>query len=94
MASIKELKKDINYLIDEVIGTCMLHQYLIGNEKQKELDALIDELINYREALIQKVNNPDTEEGKRKLRSYYRSLQEELVEKVNASFEQIHGLTQ
>ncbi|MFO7998624.1 MAG: hypothetical protein R6U86_06545 [Bacteroidales bacterium] len=92
MASKKELKKDINYLIDEVIGTCLLHQYTQGKEKQEELDGMITEMIEYRDQLIHKANHPEVKDGK--LKAYYRSLYDELLEKVNGAFEKLGSSTE
>lgn len=94
MASIKNLKKDINYLIDEVIGICLLHQYTRGPESQDELENLINEMVAYREELINKVNNPETTDGKKQLKGYYRRLFDELLEKVNKAFETLNTVTQ
>ena len=94
MASIKNLKKDINYLVDEVIGICLLHQYTRGPEGQDELENLINEMVTYREELINRVNNPETEDGKKKLKNYYRTLFDELLEKVNKAFETLNTVTQ
>ncbi len=94
MASIKNLKKDINYLVDEVIGICLLHQYTRGPESHDELEAMITEMVEYREELINKVNNPDVKDDKKKLKKYYRSLFDELLEKVNSAFESINTVTQ
>jgi hypothetical protein len=89
MASKKDLKKDINYLTDEVIGTCLLHQYTQGQERQDELEGIITEMIEFREQLIQKANHPEKKDGN--LKAYYRSLYDELLEKVNGAFERISG---
>lgn len=94
MASIKNLKKDINYLIDEVIGICLLHQYTRGPENQDELENLINEMVAYREELISKVNNPEKTDGKKQLKGYYRRLFDELLEKVNKAFETLNTVTQ
>jgi hypothetical protein len=94
MASIKNLKKDINYLVDEVIGICLLHQYTRGPESQDELENIIKELVEYRDELINKVNNPDVKDGKKKLKTYYRSLFNELLEKVNKAFETLNTVSQ
>lgn len=94
MASIKNLKKDINYLVDEVIGICLLHQYTRGDDKHKELDELITEMADYRDQLIKKVNNPEIKEGKKGLKGYYRSLLDELLKKVNSAFDKLNAVTE
>ncbi|HSV87832.1 MAG TPA: hypothetical protein VLH61_04260 [Bacteroidales bacterium] len=92
MASIKNLKKDINFLIDEVIGTCLIHQYT-QQDKKEELNRIIDEMIEYREAMISRVNNPDVKDNGQSLRNFYRSLFDELLEKVNGAFDQLNKIT-
>jgi hypothetical protein len=91
MASIKNLKKDINYLIDEVIGTCMIHHYT-QQDKREELDEIINDMIEFRENLITKVNNPSVNENGQNLRNYYRTLFDELLEKVNAAFDKLNEI--
>jgi len=93
MASIKNLKKDINYLVDEVIGICLLHQYTRSPENQDELENIINEMVEFRDELISKINNPEVKDGKKKLKSYYRSLFDELLEKVNKAFETLNTVT-
>ncbi len=93
MASIKNLKKDINYLVDEVIGICLLHQYTRDAENQDDLENLINEMVEFREQLINKINNPEVAGEKKKLKNYYRSLFDELLEKVNGAFETLNTVT-
>ncbi len=90
MASKKNLKKDINFLIDEVIGTCMIRQTLRDEKVQGEMDNLIKEMLEYREEMLNKVNNPEIENGDGKaLKKYYKSLYGELLEKVNEVFNKL-----
>jgi hypothetical protein len=94
MASIKNLKKDINYLIDEVIGICLLHQYTRGEENRQELEELITEMVEYRDQLINKVNNPEIKESKKGLKTYYRTLFDDLLSKVNNAFDKLNTVTE
>ncbi len=92
MASIKNLKKDLNYLIDEVIGTCMIHQYT-KQQKKEELEAIINEMIEFRDKMILRINNPDVNENGQSLRNYYRALFDELLDKVNGAFDKLNEIT-
>ena len=92
MASIKNLKKDLNYLIDEVIGTCMIHQYT-QKDKHEELDQIINEMIDFRENMIFRINNPEVNGNGQSLRNYYRSLFDELLEKVNSAFDKLNKIS-
>ncbi len=95
MASKKNLKKDINYLIDEVIGTSLMHQSTKDKKTQARLDELIKDMLAFREALLDKVNQPDADPPKgKKLKTYYRDLYSDLLTKVNEAFEQLNKLVE
>ncbi len=94
MASKKNLKKDINYLTDEVIGTCLMHEQMQSAKNQEEIDGLIEEMLLFREELIEKLNNPPTGENKKSLKDYYRTLYGELLEKVNDTFGKLNAITE
>ncbi len=92
MASIRDLKKDINFLTDEIIGNCFLHYYIAGEIKRKEIDKIIEETVAIRNDLISKINNATKNTDKKSRKSYYRSIREELIEKVNAAFDKLSKL--
>lgn len=94
MASKKNLKKDINFLIDEVIGTCLMHQALNKGKKENELDEIINEMLIFREELIEKVNNPKPTEEDKTLRIHYRNLYSDLLKKVNDTFDKLNEITE
>ena len=94
MASKKNLKKDINYLVDEVIGTCLMRQNLKNDKLQDELDNIIKDMLEFREEMVQKVNNPVLVEGEKNVKSYYRSLYSELLTKVNGVFDKLNTMTE
>ncbi len=95
MASIKNIKKDINFLMEEVIETCFLHYHLNGENQQKrdEIDQMIEEVITLRNDLIFKLNNPDAEAQKMPSKQYYKGLLTQMLEKVDEIFDKL-GSTQ
>ncbi len=95
MASKRNLKKDINYLVDEVVGTCMMRQTIDNKKTQDEMDALIREMLTFREEMLNKVNNPQTKDNSKKsIRNYYRELYGELLTKVNSVFDRLNSITE
>ncbi|MFO7977911.1 MAG: hypothetical protein R6U64_04565 [Bacteroidales bacterium] len=87
MASVKNLKKDVNYLTDEVVGTCLLHQYANKEENQQKVDQLIDEILESREDLINKLNHPEDRPEGKSIKAWYNEQFDAFIEKVNATFE-------
>ena len=94
MASKKNLKKDIIFLVDEVLGTCLMRKDLEDKKHQEEIDNLIAEMLIFREEIIEKVNNPKLTDAHKNLRTYYRSVYQELIRKVNESFDKLNSLTE
>ncbi|NCU32281.1 MAG: hypothetical protein EOM23_04975 [Candidatus Moranbacteria bacterium] len=91
MASIRRIKKDLRYLVDEVIGTALVTRYT-QPKKHDEIDAIIEDIDDFYEDMILKINNPEVGEGESK-KKYFRKLYDELLEKVNGAFENLHETT-
>lgn len=90
MASKKKIKKDINFLVDEVIATCLLQADSPEGKPNKNLDGIIEEMLIFREEMIYKVNNPELNENNKSLKKYYNDLYEHLIKHVNEVFEKIN----
>ncbi len=86
MASIKNLKKDINYVLGDVIEYA-LDVTALKNEPQKG-DAIIDEAIETFDALIEKVNAKNVENKK----AHFKAINQELEDKAKALVEKISKL--
>ncbi|MCL2502417.1 MAG: hypothetical protein FWE30_02455 [Bacteroidales bacterium] len=90
MASLRRLKKDIDFLVEEVISDCCTFMYLYPDKKREEAIQIIQDAVELRNRLYAKVNHP--QDNPKKL--YYKAINRELLEGVDASFEKISGLTQ
>jgi len=91
MANIRHLKKDINFLMEEVIETCFLHYQLRGEspEKREVIDQIVDDIIVTRNELIQKINNPEVDGDKRPDKKYYSDIFNEMMQKADEAFEKL-----
>ncbi len=85
MASIKNLKKDINYVLGDVIEYT-LDVSILKNESKKG-EEIIDEAIETFDTLIAKVNAKNVENKKAHYKAINQELETEaknLIEKVNS----------
>jgi SOS response regulatory protein OraA/RecX len=86
MASIKNLKKDINYVLGDVIEECYTWELLNPKADKKVSEAIINEAIDAFDALIEMVNAKKVENKKVHFKSVENSLEAtaaKLIEKVN-----------
>ena len=86
MSSIKNLKKDINYVLGDVIEYA-IDVAALKNE-QKKGDEIIDEAIETFDALITSVNAKKVENKK----SHYKAINEDLETKARGLVEKINSL--
>jgi len=84
--SIRDLKKDINYVIGDIIEAIYIWEYTHPDADKKKSDALIDEAIELFDDLIAKVNDKSVENRKTHLKSVNQELENrgrKLIEKLN-----------
>lgn len=86
MASIKNLKKDINYTLGDIIG--YVSEKVDPRGDNKEVEAIIDETINTFDALIAKVN----EKGVENKKAHYNAVSEDLEAKATELVAKINKL--
>ena len=87
MANVKNLKKDINYVLGDIIEAVYLYEMTTTGKPSAETDALIDEAIAAFDALIAKVNAKNVENKKAHFSQINKDLEEtanQLVAKINA----------
>ena len=87
MANIKNLKKDINYVLGDIIEAVYLYEMTTTGKPSAETNALIDEAIASFDTLIEKVNAKKVENKKAHFTQINKDLEEtanQLVAKINA----------
>jgi hypothetical protein len=93
MASVRELKKDIDYLVFEVISDCFVYSNIHPDNKSDELTALISEAVEFRNDLIARVNNPDGKDNPKIVKAYYKTVGKDLLTGVDELFERLSALS-
>jgi hypothetical protein len=78
MPSIRKLKKDIDYLIFEVISDCFTFGTLHPDEKAEEVSGIITDAVSLRNDLIRRVNNPEKTDDPKSLRSHFQLVEKDL----------------
>lgn len=93
MASVRELKKDIDFLVFEVISDCFVYSNLHPDNKTDELTALINDSVELRNDLIARVNNPDGKDNPKIVKAYYKSVSKDLMLGVDKLFERLSEIS-
>ena len=86
MANKRDLKKDINYVLGDIIEAVYVWEYSNTDKDTKKSEAIIDEAIATFDTLIEKVNDRKVEDKKAHFKAINQELESkgrELIEKIN-----------
>ncbi|MDE6140773.1 MAG: hypothetical protein K2J31_05190 [Alistipes sp.] len=86
MANLRNLKKEIDYRLEEFVFDCEMAIYFQPN-KEEEVVGLMEKGVELRNALYAKVNNPGEPKNASLVRKYYSALRRDMI----SSFEQLFG---
>ncbi len=84
MASIKDLKKDINYVLGDIIEAVYLWEAATSNLDSKEGSALIDQAIEVFDSLIAQVNEKKVDNRPAHLKAVKKELETKATELVTS----------
>jgi hypothetical protein len=87
MASVKNLKKDINYVIGDIIEAVYLYEMTTTGRPTEATNGIIEEAIVTFDGLIKKVNDKKVENRKSHLKQVNKDLENaanQLVDKINS----------
>ncbi len=88
MANKRDLKKDINYVLGDIIEAVYVWEYSNTDKDTKKSEAVIDEAISTFDELITKVNDRKVEDKK----AHFKAINKELEDKGRALIEKINKL--
>jgi hypothetical protein len=88
MANVRDLKKDINYVLGDIIEAVYVWEYSNTDKDTKKSEAIIDEAIETFDELIAKVNAKNVENPK----SHFKAINQELEDKGRALIDKINKL--
>ena len=88
MANVRDLKKDINYVLGDIIEAVYVWEYQNTDKDTKKSEAIIDEAISTFDELIAKVNDRNVEDKK----AHFKAINEELETRGKALIEKINKL--
>lgn len=89
MASVRDLKKDINYVLGDIIEAVYIVEAANGKQDSKEGGKIVDAAIETFDELIAKVNDKQVENRK----SHLNAVRSELETKATGLVEELNKLS-
>ncbi|AZQ43667.1 hypothetical protein [Nonlabens ponticola] len=88
MASIRDLKQDINYVLGDIIEAALIHQTANPDEDDAKSEQIIEDCISTFDELIARVNDKSVENRS----AHLKQVRADLETKGKALIERVNGL--
>jgi ribosomal protein L17 len=92
MANRRELKRNINGLLGDVIDECYISLLNNKGKNEKEVEKIVDEVVDLANDLIARTNASKYIKNKKEVKKHFAAIKEELGEKVIAYVDKINAL--
>jgi len=93
MASVRELKKDVDNLIFELISDCFVYGGVHFDNNADEVSEIISDAVSLRNDLITRINHPVKNDDHKAVKSHYRLVKRDLYIGVDKLFERLSALS-
>ena len=94
MASVRGLKKDIDYLVEELLADCYLTMYFnqCGQEKSDKVVNVMRQAVDLRNDLFQRANNPVEKNNRSLVKKHYAQVRRDMFTGIDKLFLELSGL--
>ncbi len=92
MASLRRLKKDIQYLSAQLIGDCLdfIETFKEGNEEK--VMAIIEEAVALNNSTIDRACHPDGKDNPKLVKAYYNRLKKDFITGLDEAYKKLEKL--
>ena len=89
MANLRTFKKDVIFLVNEVISDCWVFMYLNRDKNVEEANKIVADAVELGDNLLEQINHYPKDDAKK----HFKALNQKLLEGVDALFVRLSGLT-
>lgn len=93
MANKREIKKDVDFLVGEVISDCYTYLLINGEKNRDSVIEIISEIVDTRNDLISRVNNQDKSLDTKQVKAHYKAINADLLGAIDQSFSKLSKLS-
>lgn len=93
MASVRNIKKNIDCLIMKVIADCFSFGSDYPDKNPEKVTEIISEAVALRNDLIRRVNNPEKSDNPRDVKNHFNLLKKDLCLKIEQLLGQLNDLS-
>ena len=89
MANLRSFKKDVIFLVNEVISDCWVFMYLNRDKNVDEANKIVADAVELGDNIFEQINHYPKDDAKK----HFKALNQKLLEGVDALFVRLSGLS-
>lgn len=89
MANLRVFKKDVVFLVNEVISDCWVYMYLNGEKNLDEAKKIVADAVELGDNIFEQISHYPKDDAKK----HFKALNQKLLEGVDALFVRLSGLS-
>lgn len=82
MASIRKLKKEVNYLAYELLTEVFAYKHFHPDMEEKKFDTIIKDIVKSRNDIITRINHPGEAKDPENLTSHFQQVKDDMLSMV------------
>jgi len=86
MTTKRRLKKEIDYVVSDLLIDCMTYANLYQKPDDAEANQIVQETMELRNKLRDLANHPEQKDNSEKAKAYYNNIAKTLVEEVDKGY--------
>ncbi len=93
MANRRNLKKDVDFLVSEVVSDCYTFMLLNGEKNRDKALSIIESILEKRNELVTRINNPEKDADSKAIKAHYKAIQQDMMVVVDDCFTKLSEIT-
>lgn len=92
MANKRNLKKELNFITEELFSECLFIKFYIKDVNTEKADALLSKIANTQETFSSRISHPDGKEDPKLIKKYYNKLIADLDQTIGEIIDEMAQL--
>lgn len=92
MASRQRLKKEIDYIVSDLVIDCFTFMTMQQDPNKPEVLQIVQDTLNLRNELRNQANHPENKDASQSTKNYYDNIAKVLVDSIEASYQKLGKL--
>jgi len=93
MANLRDLKKDIDYLVGQVVMDCFEYIYKTDGADVEDAYQIVGDVLVLRSQLRKRANHPGGRDNRKFIKNHYMQIAKDLVEGCDSCYNKLGALT-